>query len=75
MPQPIAYHEYIHSDLWRIRCSEYKLKINNRCEHCGNMTFLQLHHIRYTNLGKEKDEDLIALCEKCHKKIHNINAD
>ena len=72
MDQPITYYEYIHSELWRSRASAYKLRVGYRCEHCGSIARLQCHHLNYSRLGNETDEDLIALCESCHKKIHNL---
>ena len=32
--------------------------------------FFQLHHLTYKNLGMEKDNELIILCEDCHKLVH-----
>lgn len=29
-----------------------------------------IHHITYTNLGKENDLELISLCTNCHQEVH-----
>lgn len=29
-----------------------------------------MHHLTYENLGNEKDEDLMLLCETCHQYMH-----
>ncbi|WP_416212660.1 HNH endonuclease [Nostoc sp. DedQUE04] len=35
---------------------------------------LQVHHLTYENHGKEHEhlEDLITLCDDCHKKQHSL---
>jgi len=68
----INYHEYIHSEIWRARASEMIRKGGYKCSKCGNIGHLQCHHTRYTNLGNEKEGDLLVLCEACHKKIHKM---
>jgi 5-methylcytosine-specific restriction endonuclease McrA len=75
MPQPIAYHEYIHSEAWKARKAEAIRKAGYRCEKCKSIAKLQVHHTAYIRLGCELDSDLEVVCEKCHKKIHGINAD
>ena len=66
------YQTYLLSGEWRSRASAYKLRVGYRCEHCKAMARLQIHHKNYDRLGRELDEDLIALCEACHKKTHNL---
>ncbi len=34
--------------------------------------FFQLHHLTYKNLGNEGKEDLIVLCEDCHRLVHDL---
>lgn len=34
--------------------------------------YFQLHHLTYKNFGKEKEGDLIVLCEDCHRLVHNL---
>jgi hypothetical protein len=48
-------------------------KRNNRCQICYNLIEkgYHIHHLTYENIGNEKDEDLLFLCEKCHDEIHN----
>ena len=31
-----------------------------------------VHHLTYANLGDEKTEDLMLLCQVCHEWIHRI---
>lgn len=46
---------------------------NYTCQCCGKKnTRLEVHHIIYRSQGGTSDEDnLITLCEDCHKDIHN----
>jgi 5-methylcytosine-specific restriction endonuclease McrA len=42
-----------------------------RCQHCGNATQLQVHHLRFRSaLGDDSLENLITLCAFCHTRIH-----
>ena len=34
--------------------------------------YFQLHHIDYKNLGDEKDDDLVILCQDCHGLAHTL---
>jgi 5-methylcytosine-specific restriction endonuclease McrA len=36
------------------------------CESCGRRRHLQLHHLHYDTLGRERIEDLRLLCDDCH---------
>ena len=43
-----------------------------KCQHCGKSdTQLHAHHIVFrSNGGSDRPENLITLCEDCHKKLH-----
>jgi 5-methylcytosine-specific restriction endonuclease McrA len=42
-----------------------------RCQYCGCMGNLQVHHIQSRSLlGDDAEENLITLCARCHKQIH-----
>jgi hypothetical protein len=41
-----------------------KLLKTSECKHCGITKKLLLHHITYTR------DDIIVLCDSCHKKLH-----
>ncbi len=42
-----------------------------RCQHCGCLSELQVHHIRARSLlGNDAEENLIALCAQCHRQVH-----
>jgi len=66
-----SYKSYIKSDKWRAKSSKAKRKAKRRCQLCGATdVVLDTHHNTYKNLGHEKPEDLIVLCQSCHTKFH-----
>lgn len=46
---------------------------NYKCQCCGKKnTRLEVHHILYVcHGGTDREDNLITLCESCHKKIHD----
>jgi len=56
---------------WNIR--EYVLyRDNHTCQYCGKSkdTVLNVHHIESRRTGGNRPDNLITLCEKCHKDYH-----
>jgi 5-methylcytosine-specific restriction endonuclease McrA len=42
-----------------------------RRQFCGSMTNLEVHHQQFRSHSGEDDEnDLIALCSRCHSSVH-----
>ena len=42
-----------------------------RCQYCGSLDRLEVHHLRWRGrLGDDTDENLITLCANCHGDIH-----
>ena len=42
-----------------------------RCQSCGRMKHLQVHHSEFrSHSGKDAEENLITLCAKCHALLH-----
>ena len=42
-----------------------------RCQNCGSLTDLHVHHIHPRGLlGNDAEGNLITLCAKCHKDVH-----
>ena len=69
------YKEYINSPEWKETSRRAKERAGYRCQLCnrkGDDTTLHTHHRTYVRLGIEFDEDLIVLCNSCHKKHHGI---
>jgi len=66
----VCYKEYLLSDWWRSRKAQAIRDAGYKCEQCGSMNRLEVHHLNYQNLGNEGDDDLVVLCRKCHEGWH-----
>lgn len=63
------YAEYLASEHWR----EVRLRFaaSGRPQRCACGAPRQaLHHLTYVRLGCERLEDLVAVCNACHRKLH-----
>ena len=67
----IKYQEYLDSVFWELTRNKALEKAGRKCQLCSNKSNLQVHHTTYENLGCEKENDLIVLCDKCHGKFHD----
>lgn len=65
------YKEYIKSAAWKDRRKAYYALHKKECVVCKSNHRVGLHHLTYRNLGREKDEELVALCWSCHEGYHN----
>lgn len=73
-PEILNYHEYLRSDSWR-RVRERKLREAGRvCSLCPSVSNLHVHHRTYERLGKERLDDLVVLCRRCHSRHHSVLA-
>jgi 5-methylcytosine-specific restriction endonuclease McrA len=44
---------------------------NWRCQVCGSMSNLEVHHIRFrSHSGPDLEQNLLTLCASCHKLYH-----
>jgi 5-methylcytosine-specific restriction endonuclease McrA len=44
---------------------------NWRCQVCGRMQNLEVHHLQFrSHAGSDSEENLITLCATCHAAIH-----
>ena len=44
---------------------------NWRCQTCGNLRNLEVHHIRFrSHAGRDTEQNLITLCTACHDRCH-----
>src|SRR5271157_2311370 len=42
-----------------------------RCQSCGTMTNLEVHHREFrSHSGEDLEENLISLCTACHARVH-----
>jgi 5-methylcytosine-specific restriction endonuclease McrA len=68
----MPYKDYLETDHWK-QLRKRKLRLSGyKCQICGSKEDLNVHHNTYENRGCEKDEDLVVLCNECHKKHHGI---
>lgn len=66
----IDYNAYILSDEWKQKREQRLAMDGNKCQVCGAVDGLEVHHLTYRNLGHEEMDELITLCRDCHKKQH-----
>lgn len=71
----MEYKEQLKNQLWLDKRNRILQRDKFRCVCCGKESNLQVHHKRYIAgrfAWEYSDEDLITLCQECHRKIHNI---
>jgi hypothetical protein len=73
----IPYQEFLKTVLWICTNSFILREADYRCQRCGveeDKEHLQAHHLTHFHLGSELYfyEDLICLCDTCHKAAHNF---
>ena len=45
-----------------------------RCQVCGSMQNLQVHHLKFpSRSGEDAEPNLITLCADCHHRVHLYN--
>lgn len=59
---------YLKSDAWAERRDDFR-KSHKNCECCGARR-PDVHHLRYDEPARLRDEDLMALCRSCHDLAH-----
>lgn len=64
-----SYLEYLSSSHWRRTVQKWR---KDHCEACGWEGSLALHHVTYARLGHEYKEDLVTVCQRCHKEVHSF---
>jgi hypothetical protein len=68
------YAEYIETPGWAAKAQAAKQRAGQKCQLCGakrKHVQLHAHHNTYQRLGREKNTDLLVLCEPCHSKHHD----
>ena len=68
---PASYRDYLRSAHWQ-RFKIIKLHKVSACELCLSKDRLCLHHKTYSSLGNELPGDVVVLCDKCHKLLHEF---
>ena len=71
------YKQKLKDPRWQRKKSEIMMRDNFTCQQCGATDkTLNVHHITYVRCKNGEpwacpDEDLITLCEECHREIHS----
>lgn len=65
------YYLYLGSDTWKQKRKLVFERDSTLCQICKTETATEVHHLSYQNIYNEPLEDLIAICQVCHKKEHN----
>lgn len=65
------YAVYMQSEEWAARRAQYFVNHERSCRACASSTRIELHHKTYARMGAERDQDLVALCSRCHKALHS----
>lgn len=72
-----GYNAYLQSEHWK-KLRNKRIKWENGIAECSachkKTTNIQLHHVSYKKLGNERKEDLVALCDECHWRVHHNKA-
>jgi 5-methylcytosine-specific restriction endonuclease McrA len=46
-----------------------------RCQVCGSMQHLQVHHLKFrSQAGGDEEQNLITLCAECHERTHRSSS-
>ncbi len=73
--QYVQYQEQLKDEKW-LAFRQFIFAVRGRiCEACGLTHSLQIHHLRYKKGAKAWEytcNDVMVVCDKCHKKIHNL---
>lgn len=68
-----TYSDYLNSTFWKEKRELILKEKGRKCEKCGEIKFLCVHHTNYINLGNESKDDLKVLCRRCHEIEHGKN--
>lgn len=66
------YQAYLNSAKWKAKRYKVLRRASFRCEKCGKRQATQIHHLTYRRIFNEPLTDLLAVCAKCHMRIHGI---
>jgi 5-methylcytosine-specific restriction endonuclease McrA len=70
----MPYRDYLLSPEWKERRRIEFGASQRRCQSCGSRGRLHIHHLTYERRGHELPEDLVVICERCHREEHGISA-
>jgi 5-methylcytosine-specific restriction endonuclease McrA len=68
----LPYESYLHTVHWLNTASSARNRAGHKCERCGAVGSLEVHHLSYERIGEELPGDLEALCSSCHEDEHGL---
>src|SRR5262249_17294921 len=66
-----AYESYLSSPEWDDRRALVLKRARGICEGCGQVPATEVHHLTYSHVGNELLWQLVAVCRRCHARVHN----
>lgn len=69
----MPYAQYLKTDHWQSVRKNALRHARYRCQLCNKQAPLYVHHRTYERRGEELLSDVIALCQLCHEKHHDIH--
>jgi len=61
----------LESEAYRELCQQVLQRDGWRCQMCGRMQQLQVHHMGFrSHGGSDLEANLITLCAICHQEVH-----
>lgn len=67
-----AYLDYLQSIQWRYLAARVRARDGHACRDCGSRTSLHVHHLTYERIFHEPLDDLITVCDECHRARHGL---
>lgn len=64
----LSYTDYLQTRHWQWTRRRALAFYHHRCQECGYLYSLEVHHLHYDSVGCEKMRDLRVLCRKCHQR-------
>jgi hypothetical protein len=66
-PSGFDYKRYLASREWSLLREQVRERSGDSCEHCFVQHQQAVHHLTYERIGRERLEDLMAVCNPCHE--------
>jgi len=66
------YQAYLMTEEWKHKAGLVMERDGWVCQSCGEATAVEVHHKTYANIFREPLFDLVAVCRKCHTKLHGL---
>jgi 5-methylcytosine-specific restriction endonuclease McrA len=66
-----SYNAYLQTPEWKRKSVLVLKRDKHRCQGCLNAPATQAHHLTYEHVGEEFLFELVAVCDACHKRLHD----